>query len=285
MKKTYLQNVKRFLLLAMPALASSLLAASPSEAATFARSQGESVYLNFNHTPFLTETEAKTDTLTLSKEGSVLAFADAQATFIVEPPFASSSSLSEALGDTVNYLGLAESTTTVRGFFNVKANTTFSFDFAADLYLETEIESPPGENARASGDVLFTLVDTTQKRVLDFFSIMGNLNSFGKSDFIAVDYSENVAYMDLETHYRAKLQGKKKTASAFITGFLERYITQDSVLAVVEIKRNQARVTAPEPSSILALLASGVVIIFVLKGRCKEKPLESSIELKTSTEA
>ncbi|KYC37665.1 hypothetical protein WA1_40095 [Scytonema hofmannii PCC 7110] len=284
MKKPYLLNIKRFLLLATSAIASSLLTALPSEAATFATSQSESLYLNFSHTPFSSETKAETETLALSKEGAVLAFADAEAAFVVEPPFASSSSLSTALGETVNYLGLAESTTTVRGFFDVKANTTFSFDFAADLYLETEIESPPGENARASGDVLFTLVDTTQKRVLDFFSIMGNLNSFGKSDFIAVDYSENVAYMDLETHYRAKLQGKKKTASAFITGFLERYITQDSVLAVVEIKRNQARVKAPEPSTILALLASGVVIIFVLKGRCKEKYLESSSESKLSTE-
>ncbi|GAA6619431.1 hypothetical protein [Scytonema sp. NUACC26] len=280
--KPYLQNVKCFLLLAS-AITSSVLAPSPSDAATFATSQGESLYLNFSQTPFSTDTVADTETLALSKGGFAAAFADAQAVFVVKPSFTFSSSLSTALGETKNYLGLAESATIVRGFFNVEANTLFHFDFIANLDLVTSIDRPK-ENARAAGDVFLALVDTKQKRVLDFFSLVGNLNTLGNDDFVALDKSENVTFIEPESEYNYSFGSNNEFVTASVKGSLNREITQNTVLALVEIKRNQARVQAPEPSSILALLAPSTVISLVLKGKRKEKSLESSSQSKVFTE-
>ncbi|KAF3888920.1 MULTISPECIES: hypothetical protein [Nostocales] len=280
----HLQRAKHFLLFATPAIAGSVLAVSPSYAATFATSQGESLYINFSQKPFLTDSVADTDTLAVSKQGLVNAFADAQAGFLTEPSFASTSSLSTALGETRNYLGLAKSETIVRGFFNVEANTPFRFDFTANLDLETSIDNPPGENARAAGDIFLALVDTERERVLDFFSLVGNLNTLGDDDFLALDKSENITFLEPESEYNYSFGGNNEFITASVKGSLNREITQDTVLALVEIRRNQAKVQAPEPSSILALLAPSAVVSLVLKGKRKGKSLESSSESKVSAE-
>ncbi len=284
MKKPYLQGVKRILQIATAAIASSVLAASPSRAATFAMSQGESFYINFSQSPFLTDSVADTETLAIAKGGSVDAFADAEAVFVVESPFASSLSSSTALGETKDYLGLAESATVVRGVFDVEANTSFHFDFIANVNLETLIDNPPGENARASGDISFALVDTAQKRVLDVFSLLGNLNTLGDDDFIAIDKSENVTFIAPESEYNYSFGGNHEFVTASVKGSLNRKVTQDTVLALVEIRRNQARVLAPEPSSILALLAPSAVISLVLTSRRKEKTVASSLESEVATD-
>ncbi|WP_407892627.1 PEP-CTERM sorting domain-containing protein [Scytonema sp. NUACC26] len=131
---------------------------------------------------------------------------------------------------------------------------------------------------------IFTLVDTTQKRVLNFFSLVGNFTALKNDDFIAIAQSENVTFIEPESEYNYSFGSNNEFVTASVKGFLNRKNAQNTVLALVEIKRNQARVQVPEPSSILALLASSIVMSLVLKGKRKEKSLESSSQSKVFTE-
>ncbi len=71
--------MKRFLLLLTSAIASSMLAALPSQAATFASSQGLFNFTNFSQSPFSVVTDTNTKTLAIAKSGMVNALANAQA--------------------------------------------------------------------------------------------------------------------------------------------------------------------------------------------------------------
>ena len=50
---------------------------------------------------------------------------------------------------------------------------------------------------------------------------------------------------------------------------MNRYFADDTNLALIEVKRNRVKVTAPEPSINLALLLSSGAIGLVLKRRRK----------------
>ena len=137
--KLYLYT-RKFLLFAAPLLASSMVAL-PSQAATFASANGDLNLTNFSQSPVATDTITDTNTLAISKSGIVNAFAQAEASFLIPPPVASTSSLSVAFGEGQDYLGLAQSQAQVIGNFIVDAEKTFSFDFDANLDLKTSIGS------------------------------------------------------------------------------------------------------------------------------------------------
>ncbi len=263
----YMRFVKHFLLLATPAIASSVLATSPSQAATFAFSSGNFNFTDFSQSPSATFSGTNANTLAIANGGAVAAFANANAKFVVAPPEASNSSLSLALGENRDYLGLAKSEATVIGKFDVAANTFFSFKFTGDLNLQTSIDNPPEENARASGDISFVLLDTASQKVLDFLSLAGSVITQGDSNFIATQNSDNVTLSHiLEDHKFKKKQG---FATASVEGSLQRSFNDNRSLALVEVKRNQARVQAPEPSTNLALLISSGLVGIVLRGKRK----------------
>ncbi len=265
--KQYVRFVKHFLLLATPAIASSVLATSPSQAATFAFSSGNFNFTDFSQSPSATFSGTNANTLAIANGGAVAAFAYANAKFVVAPPEASNSSLSVALGENRDYLGLAKSEATVIGKFDVAANTFFSFNFTGDLNLQTSIDNPPEENARASGDISFVLLDTASQKVLDFLSLAGSVITQGDSNFIATQNSDNVTLSHiLEDHKFKKKQG---FATASVAGSLQHSFNDNRSLALVEVKRNQARVQAPEPSTNLALLISSGLVGVLLRGKRK----------------
>ncbi|MEI2578194.1 hypothetical protein [Scytonema sp. PRP1] len=274
--KQYQAFTKSFLLLLTPCIASSMLAASPSQAATLARSEGVLEFTRFSQNPSTTGTATNTNTVTIANNGMVNAFANAEATFIVAPPTASNSSLSLAFGEGRDYLGLAESEVTVIGNFDVDANTPFSFDFKSNLNLETSIDNPQAENARAAGDISLALLDTTTNSTIDFFSLAGNLTTPGDDDFIAYQKSDNISLGNPVT--TSNFGGNQESATASIQGSLQRYFANNTNLTLIEVKRNQARVTSvPEPSTCLALLFSCGVIAVASKGRRKEKTSACSL--------
>lgn len=280
--KQYQGFTKRLLLLITPAIASSMLATSPSQAASFAFSKGELEFTDFSQSPSRVETETDTNTLTIAKDGMAVALANAAATFIVAPPTASNSSLSLALGEGKNYLGLAESEAEVIGIFDVDAGTPFSFKFTADSILETKTDNPGLEKARAAGEINWALLDTTSKSVLDFFSVTGHLATPGGSDFIEFKNSENVTLNNPIT--TSNFGGNEEFATASIQGSLQRFFTNKTTLALVEVKKNKARVTTPEPSTSLALFFSCGVIGVALKGRRKEKTSACLLEKTVAAE-
>ncbi|WP_414586312.1 hypothetical protein [Scytonema sp. PCC 10023] len=278
--KQYQAFTKRFLLLLTPWIASSVLAASPSQAATLALSEGVVEFTRFSQSPSTVDTNV--DTNTVINNDLVNALANAEATFILAPPTAFNSSFNIALGKGTNYLGQAESEATVIGNFDVDAGTPFSFDFTAGLNVATSIDNPPPigvrEDATASGDISFVLLDTANDSVLDFFSLVGNVTSEDDSDFIGFQKSENVTLSNpIKT---SDFKGNEESATAFVQGSLQRSFAKKTNLTLIEVKRNNAIVTArtPEPSSILALLSCCGVIGVVLKSRRKETVLGCSLK-------
>jgi hypothetical protein len=275
--KQYKKIVKGILLLATPMVASSILATSPSQAATLASSSGTLNFTRFSQSPTATSTKTDIEALVIGiGSGMAAAFADAKAAFIVSPPTASNSSLSLALGEGRDYLGLANSQATVIGNFNVDAGTNFSFDFLGNLTLATSIDNPPAENARAAGDISFALFDRTNKSLLDFFSVAGNLTTEGDDDFIGVQKSDNVTFTNRDTNFN--FGGKQEFATASFQGSLQRYFPNQTNLTLIEVKRNRARVSVPEPSTnIAAILVAGVVSV-ALK-RQKSQPLKEKLKI------
>lgn len=79
--------VKRFLLIATSAIATSLLANSPSQAATIALSDSFVILNEFSQNPIRTGTDTKTNTNTVANgdDGSAIAIAQAQASFLSNP--------------------------------------------------------------------------------------------------------------------------------------------------------------------------------------------------------
>ncbi|MGH8001457.1 MAG: hypothetical protein ACREPR_19060 [Brasilonema sp.] len=274
--KQRLGFLQHCVLFTTPLIASSVLGSAPSQAAAFAYSEGEFNFTNINQTPLAIGTETDTNTIAIGNGGTIDTLAQATANFVTRPtPEASNSSLSAALGENKDYLGLAESQAAVIGEFVVDAGTSFSFDFTADFNLETSIDNPPVENAKASGDISFALIDTTNNNILDFFSLTGNLNTLGDDDFLAYEKSDNVALSNPIT--TSNFGGNQESATASIQGSVQRSFDNTTNIALVEVKRNQVRVTAPEPSSSLALLSGCSVIGVVTRARRKAMTLARSL--------
>lgn len=262
-----LRLIQKFFLVTAPVLASSVLNISPSKAATFGYSNSEVTFTNFSQIPSNVATFSDTDTLVDGNGGSVIAEAEALPIFLRIPPFATNSNKSLAYGENQDYLGLAESESEIIGNFDIEADTNFSFDFLALLNLGTSIDNPPAENVRVSGDIFFELWDIDNNTVLDYFALAGNLVTEGDNDFVAFEKSDNVNVRQAEAD--GDSGGKEESLIAYVEGSVDRYFASETNLALIEVKRNRVRVTAPEPSISLALLVSSGVIGVVLKPRRK----------------
>ncbi len=248
-----MQLFQKVLLLFAPCLAISMVTISPSKAATLANSEGNFLFTGFSQNPSTVSNNIDFDvTATAISEGAKLSTeADADAIFVVDPALGSNSSSTSALGEVGDYLGTAESEATIRGVFDITAGTDFNFNFFGDLALETSIDDPSTESARASGDIFFTLIDTSNNQVVDFFSLTGNLTTVGNNDFIAYNNSGNISLNNDATTTDYSFGGNEEFAEAYIIGSYDRYFENSTTLALVEVKRNQVEVSAvPEPESL-----------------------------------
>ena len=189
---------------------------SPSQATTFASSQGEINLTNFSE-PFSTiEKQNHAENLPIAK-GGVVEGHNIHVLINVtdEPPSVSTSALSQAFGDSKDYSAIAQTQATIVMNFDVAAGKVFSFEFSATLDIQTRIRELKAQNAHASGDVSFKLFDTSdipkqnlknflssllsqdintsiKKSPLDFFSFAEILNGFGKNDSDSYQKTQNV---------------------------------------------------------------------------------------------
>ncbi len=265
--KQSLQFVKQFLLVVTPLLTSSVVAASPTQAATLALSKAELSFTNFSQSPLSTLTLTDTNAKAIFQGGDVAAIADAQASFKVSPPEAFNSSFSLAEGVNTDYSGFAESEASLIGSFSIEADKSFFFDFTAFLALQTSIDTAPEENARAIGDMSWVLFDIDNNKVLDSFNITGKLFTEGDNDLLEIKNSEKIAIGNQKVE--SSFGGKEEFATVLVQGSLQRTFATTTNLALVEVKRNQVAVKAPEPSDNIALLISSGVIGIALKRRRK----------------
>ncbi|OLT57714.1 hypothetical protein BJP37_00305 [Moorena bouillonii PNG] len=251
-------------LLLFATVTSSVLAAAPSLAATFALSKGSFDFRNFSTDPLEVVTLAEADTFVISSGGDVIAEANAESSFNPDSPNplkrARNKSLSTAEGEGSNYRGVAESFAELIGYnFFVDAGETFSFDFNGFLDLITKIDNPPAESASAEGTVVFELYYSNDLSTpIDFFDLYGNLETLGDDDFLESAHSENVF---ADNDFTKLFGGKNEIALADIQGYYERTFETATYLTLVEAKTNKVTVKAPESSNLLGLLFLGLLSI------------------------
>ncbi|MGJ5675825.1 MAG: PEP-CTERM sorting domain-containing protein [Nostochopsis sp.] len=270
----YLGFAKQFVLIVTPILASSVLASSPSQAATLAFAQEELNFTNFSQS-FGTidrQNQANTNASTFTDDATVLTInQEVQTDFTFTPPEAYTQvGLSLASGEGTSYFGTADTFGGIVGNFDINAGESFSFDFTASLNLGTSIDDPPQENAKAIGDISFLLFDTSDieptnisnfvadvlsgnqtinKDPLDYFSLAGNINTAGDDDFLTYENSQNISLSnELDT---SDFDGNEETASANISGSYQRSFENKTNLTLVAVRKSQVKVAVPEPSTYL----------------------------------
>ena len=261
---------QKFFLVAAPVLATSILGVSPSKAATFASSFSEFEFNNFSQAPSTVETFSDTNALpqVFGEDGIAEAKAEADAIFVQVPPiFGGNVNFSKASGDGQAYSAFANSESRVVGNFEIEADTIFSFDFLTDFNLATSIDNFPSENARASGDISFFLLDIENDTILDSFNLAGNLATQGDNDFIDLQASDNVSLN--EPFIDSNFGGLEESLEVFVSGSFERTFANQTNLALIEVKQNTVLAKAPEPSTGVALLLSSSVIGFMVKRKRK----------------
>ncbi|WP_414622989.1 hypothetical protein [Calothrix sp. CCY 0018] len=260
--------IQKLILVAAPVLASSVLAISPSRAATFASSTAEFEFSNSSPPPFGVLASTDTNALSFEQNGIAQATAAANAIFLQSPATGANFNSAEAFGENQEYLALAKSESELIGNFQIKADTSFSFKFIADLELKTSIDNPPSENARASGHISFLIFDIDNNTLLDYFDLIGNLTTEGDNDFVALQASDNVKFK--QESVNPNFGGLKESLEASVKGSYQRTFANDTNLVLVEFKRNRVLVKAPEPSANIALLLSSGIIAVIMK-RCRRK--------------
>ncbi|MFH7027354.1 MAG: hypothetical protein ACHBN1_18615 [Heteroscytonema crispum UTEX LB 1556] len=298
--KQYLGFGKRFFLLVTPLIATSTLFASPSQAATFALSEGNLNFTDINGELSIFRPSNNANTLALANGGTIFTEnRNVQNELIASPLKISSSASSVVFGESKDYLGTAETEGRIVSNFDVDAGKPFSFNFNAGLNQVTAIDDPTIENAKASGDVSFFLLDTTDiatdnldsfieselisntnsnllKNPLDFFSLTSVLNTRGNDDFVIKQFSKNIKLFQQDSQFQ--YGGNQEFARTLIGGFLERVFDKKANLTLLAVRRTQTRVTAPEPSTSLALLLFSVLIAIATKSK---RQTETSISLSS----
>jgi hypothetical protein len=243
-----------------PLVTSSVFAASPSLAATFASSQAFFGFDNFSQSPDSTQTSTDTDTLVVSEAGSVVASAEADAVFLgnLPPDAFDAFNLASTFvsGEGSDYFGLAQSEARIVGNFTIDTDRAFSFDFALALGLQTSVDFPQSERAAATGLLSFLVLDSTEPdnpTVLERFAIFANLTTPGEADLLSEpQFSENVSFgLDNATTSFGQTQ---EFAFASGQGSFSRHFDRSTRLTLVEVKQNQAIVQTPEPTSTFSLL-------------------------------
>lgn len=274
--KHCLQFTKQLLLVITPLLATTMLATLPSRAATSASSEGQFKFSGFSQSSSRVLTNAESNTFTLGQGGSAIADAQAYAFFEKLPAQAFNFSSSVAFGENEGYLAEAESEASIIGIFDIKANSDFSFDFAGNLKLLTSIDNPSFENATASGDITFALLDiANNNNILESFSLSGNLITKGDEDFIGYEKTENVTLKNLTPV--SSFDERKEFVTASVEGFVKRSFASQTNLALIEIKKNKVTVKTPEPSTSLAFLLGSGVFGLVLKRKRQEKTVMDAL--------
>ncbi|MBN3924859.1 PEP-CTERM sorting domain-containing protein [Nostoc sp. NMS4] len=259
--KYYIKFAMRFLVLATPAIASSILATLPSQAATFASSESRFNINNFSSNPLSVDSLTNTVTETIGTRGKVTAKANAEAQFNPDTKNSASNwSFSQAEGQGYGYTGTANSFAAIIGY-NFAVDKEFSFDFSGLFKLKTSIDDGLTERANASGELSYQLFDSDSGALLDSFNIYGNLSTLGNNDAFVVKPSSSIT-LDLNQNSIDKsFGGKKEYASTSFKGKYSRTFDKSTHLTLVEFKKNQVNVyTVPEPSTILGSLLSCSVL-------------------------
>ena len=268
-----LERRTQVLLILAPWVAVGAIAASPTLAATFARSEGMVQFANFNHHPYSTDLFAGTNSLALIKaDAAVASMSYASVSLFNHPyyaPFGDLFSSSLTLGLGQDYRGLSQSHAQLMGHFLIEQPDYFSFDFGGFLNISTFGEFP--KFSQASGIMAFALLETNQQsqiNLLDYFTLSGQSSSVLDNNFITYHSSDRIQ-PTVTSHSVVNLN--QSLAQLSFSGSLNRYFDRPTHLTLIAINAQQAQIKVPEPNLSLALVLFG--LSFAVKMRHK-KPRE-----------
>lgn len=277
MKLSLLQAAKKWLAAPVVLLASAI-ATGPSQAATFAQSEGAFTFTGFSQSPTNTQTSAIADTLAISEGGLVVADSRTEAVFLSAPsPTATNFFFNQTSGQKSNYLGLAQSQTSLIGTFQISAGDTFSFDFLGSLALTSEIDNPRREQANTTASLSFVVLSgllSDRPIALDFFEVFGRTHTPGSDDFLTIQGSDAITLNPGFPVVSLDLDGPSEVVFAEVSGSFRRTFEQDTLLTLVEVTQGTARVQeVPESLGWIALIA-------VLSGSIGIRPPHRSLSQK-----
>jgi hypothetical protein len=272
-----LNRTKCFLAVATSAIASSLIAIAPSQAATLSSSRASFKLDNFSISPQEVSTFSNTNTnaVSLTGKGKSQSDAKANANFIsdltnTKNTFATNNSFSEVSGEGKDYFALGEGFAQVNGLsFLVGEGETLSFDFQGLLNLETSIDNPEIENATADGSIFFAIFDQESGETLDFFKVAGNISTPNNQDNFNIESSQNIFFNPNGKSTTTNFGGNQESAQANIGGFYSRKFTQSKTLGLVEFKSTRSRVSVPEPENAYFVFLGGFTLLIVAKRKAK----------------
>ncbi len=263
-----LTNINISILKIAPILIGTVLVSSPSLAASFASSESKVTIDNFSKNPDgVVEIESTAESFSING-GETNADALAEANFVSVPANAYNFSKSVVEGTGNSFFALAESTATVIGNFSILPEEKFSFDFEVYFKLKTSINSL-NESANAGGDVsffIFEIIGEDTPILLDSFTVSGNLQTAGDNDFF--DYTQNIDGNnftiiddDDSVDHSFSFGSLEEYVSAFFDGSYEITFDSNQIINILllEVKRNYAQVSAPEPSTTIAFLLFSAV--------------------------
>jgi len=247
----------------------------PARSGTFAASGAQLEFANLSHPACQTSTNAQTLTNTLALAGSVATEADAIAVFpggdghCGSEDWAYNITSTIGIGQGKTYQGLAISEASLLGIFSIGANESFGFNFQGLLYALNQISNPYPGRARASSAVSFFLVDLALGRAIDYLTALvsvdsqasgGDQNNLAHSDGLTV--SPTVYSFETGNPFVAE-----ESVNGF-AGFFWKTFSQETHLALVEVKHSKVEVSSPEPATLYGLMAIGLSGLMVrFKGR------------------
>lgn len=250
------------LLVIAPGIAAIAGAVTPARAGTFAASGAQLEFANFSHPACASSTNTQTLTTTLAIAGSVVTQADAIAVFpeaCEVGGWAYNITSTIGIGQGQTYQGQAISQASLLGIFSIGKHETFGFDFQGFLYALNQISHPRPGRARAASGVAFFLVDLTLGRAIDYLTAMvsvdsqplgGDQNTLTHSNGLVV--SPTIYSFETGDPFTAE-----ESARGF-AGFFWKTFSQETHLALVEVKHSRVQVSSPEPAMLYGLMAIGL---------------------------
>ncbi|MGB3533850.1 MAG: calcium-binding protein [Microcoleaceae cyanobacterium] len=200
----------------------------------------------FDYSQAASDSLNSVDLQALVQGGVAFAISNADSLFINDPGF--TNLFTEALVEGIDGSFEVESSaeTEVVATFEIEANQTFSFDFIADMSLEsTEIENPNTAYSEAQSRMGFLILDTSdvdRPEIVDFAGVSGTLiSSEKKGRVFPVKGSRKTKIASYDTDKDIDGDNGEDYVNFFASGSYERSFNQDTQLTVVEINRSSAK--------------------------------------------
>ncbi len=195
-------------------------------------------------------TSVKTETWVQNGEitdGITSAIANASALYLQDPNSSNLFSFSGVLGQKGPYSAIATSNAQVIGTFALQDNESFSFNFnAIEEQSSKEIESFDREYAYAAQNTSFVVLDITypeQIEVIDFFNMIGRLDSSDRLSIQWLNHSENIKATVDQKNKNIDGNDGYDSHSRVVLGHYSRIFNQATQIAVVEVIHSYTKVT------------------------------------------